>query len=100
WSGDYSAPEQAFDSRHADARADVYSLGCSLYRLLTGENVYVGDTVMQKFLGHRAKSIPSLRGKRPEVSEGLDAVFQKMMAKLPEDRYHPTSELVADLEAC
>lgn len=95
---DYMAPEQAFDTSKADAKADVYSLGCTLYRLLTGGNVFGGDTLMQKLLAHREQPAPSLRTVRPDVSADLDAIYLRMMAKQPQDR--PTmTELIAELEA-
>jgi serine/threonine protein kinase len=94
---DYMAPEQALSTKHADARADIYSLGCSLHYLITGKAAYDGDTLMAKLLAHREKPIPSLG---PNVSEQVQAVFEKMVAKKVEDRYQAMSEVVADLQEC
>lgn len=95
---DYMAPEQALDTKTADARADVYALGCSMFYLLTGKATYDGDTIMKKLLAHREQPIPSLVACRPDASQQLDAVFQKMVAKKLEDRYQSMSEVIADLE--
>ncbi len=63
---DYMAPEQALSTKHADARADIYSLGCSLHYLVAGKATYDGDTLMAKLLAHRDKPIPSLGSEVPE----------------------------------
>ncbi len=96
---EYMAPEQALDTHTADARSDIYSLGCTLYRLLIGQPPYQGDTLMKVLLAHRELPIPSLRRVRPEVPEQLDTVFQKMMAKEPKDRYQSMGEVIVELEA-
>ena len=74
---DYMAPEQAMDSHTVDARADIYALGCTLYRLLTGQPPYHGESMMQILMAHQQAPIPSLCEARPEVPAELDAVFQQ-----------------------
>jgi serine/threonine-protein kinase len=97
--GDYMAPEQALDTHRADARSDIYSLGCSLFRLLTGKPPYRGETFTQLFLAHRELPVPSLVALRPDVPAALDAVFQKMIAKLPDQRQQTMAQVIAELEA-
>ncbi|HEY2154259.1 MAG TPA: protein kinase, partial [Isosphaeraceae bacterium] len=97
---DYMSPEQAFDPRLADARSDVYSLGCTLHFLLTAKPVYGGRSLMQRLLGHREGTIPNLRTARPEIPPALDQVFRRMIAKAPADRPGSMGEVVELLETC
>ncbi|MEK6235725.1 MAG: hypothetical protein N2C14_13535, partial [Planctomycetales bacterium] len=90
-------PEQALDSHGADGRSDVYSLGCTLYFLLTGKLPYPGKSAMEKFRGHRNSPIPSILEKRPDAPGHIDAVFREMVAKDPADRYQSMEEMVAAL---
>lgn len=96
---DYMAPEQAANTRNADARSDIYSLGCTLYRLLTGESLFGGQTVVEKILAHLNEAIPSLCQKRPAVPADVDLVFRTMVAKKPDERYQSMQEVVAAMEA-
>jgi serine/threonine protein kinase len=96
---EFLAPEQAFDSHSVDARGDVYSLGCTLYYLLTGEVPYpVADNSHRKAAAHVQRPIPSLKAKRADASAELDAVFKRMLAKMPVDRYQTMQDVIADLQ--
>ena len=129
---DYMFPEQAMDTKHADARSDIYSLGCSLYYLLMGKVVYDGDTIMKKLMAHQNAPIPSLSSPVAPRQESrtsndvgssaddrssdarsafvsrsdtatfaaLNLVFQRMVAKRPEDRPQSMTQVMAELERC
>lgn len=97
---DYMAPEQAVSSKDADHRADIYSLGCSLHYLLTGQPIYDGNTVFEKLVAHREKPIPSLRDSRRDVPDEVDRVFRRMVAKKPEHRHQSMDLAIADLDEC
>ncbi len=97
---DFLAPEQADDARSVDGRADIYSLGCTLFFLLTGAPPFEGDSVLKRLLAHQDRPAPSLRAARPEVPQAVEAIYQKMMSKSPSDRPGTMSDVILALEAC
>ena len=87
---DYMAPEQAEGSHAVDIRADIYSLGCTLFRLLAGRAPYAvpeNSTPIKKMWAHTSEPIPDLRVHRPEVPDELVRLLEKLMAKNREDRF-------------
>lgn len=93
---DYLAPEQVQDSR-VDIRADIYSLGVSLYYLLAGKSPFHQGTVAQKLIWHQVRRPKSIRVIRPEVPDGLEQVLSRMMAKDPAQRYQTPAEVAEAL---
>ena len=91
---DYIAPEQALNTKNADARSDIYSMGITFWFLLTGKPTYMGDSVVAKLLAHRDQEIPKLSHEMEDIPEEIDALFQKMVAKDPEDRFQTASEVI------
>jgi serine/threonine protein kinase/WD40 repeat protein len=89
---EYVAPEQATDARTADTRADIYSLGCTLYFLLTGRPPFVEDTVVKLVLAHIEKEPRPLHELRPDVPAELSAVVGRMLVKEPGQRYQTPIE--------
>ena len=95
----YMSPEQAENPLGVDARSDIYSLGCTLFFLLTGGPVFTKSSLIGRILAHRVDPPPKLSVVRSDVPAALDAVFQRMVAKLPDDRQASTEEVVAALDA-
>ncbi len=95
---DYIAPEQAHNSKAADTRSDMYSLGCTWYFMLTGEPPFPEGNPRDKLYAHWSKPAPDPRAKNPQVSLGVAAVIERLMEKEPEDRYETPAELLEELE--
>jgi len=83
---DYLAPEQARDARTSDIRADIYSLGCVLYHLLTGRPPFIDKNVMAQMVKHATAPVTPVREYVPEVPTGLSAAVDKLLEKKPDDR--------------
>src|SRR5437763_1648030 len=94
---DYMAPEQARDSHTADIRADIYSLGCSLYSLLTGQLPFPEGDAIQKLMAHLTQAPRPVGELRPDVPPEVCAILERMMAKDPARRYQTPAEVAAAL---
>ena len=94
---DYIAPEQLEDPRSVDIRADLYSLGCTFYYLLTGQVPFPGGTLVQKLDRQRWHTAPGVNQLRPEIPPTLAAVVRRLMAKHPDDRYQTPADLAGAL---
>jgi serine/threonine-protein kinase len=94
-SADYLAPEQAIDFHTADVRADIYSLGCTFFFLLTGRPPFHTGSLAQKLMNHQRMAPPPLEKVAPRVPRRLAQIVNKMMAKRPEDRFQTPAEVAA-----
>jgi serine/threonine-protein kinase len=96
---DYISPEQARDPRNADVRSDIYSLGCTLYFMLTGRPPFPDGTVLQKLLQHQGEEPSDPRMLRPDLPDELLKVLRRMLVKVPQQRYQRPEALIRDLMA-
>lgn len=94
---DYISPEQARDPRNTDVRSDLYSLGCTLYFMLTGQPPFPEGTVLQKLLSHSSEEPEDMRQLRPELPEDMSTIVKKLLAKQPEQRFQSPRELIGEL---
>jgi serine/threonine protein kinase len=94
---DYMAPEQALGSANFDHRADIYSLGCTLYFLLTGHPPFPDGTLAQRIMKHQTQEPRSIVAERPDTPGLLAEIVQRMMAKEPEKRYQAAKEVATAL---
>lgn len=91
---DYIAPEQARDSHRADHRADLYSLGCTFYFLLTGRVPFPEGSVIEKLLKHQLDDPQPIEAVQPTISRHVGAIVRQLMAKQPSQRYQSATELI------
>lgn len=94
---DYVAPEQARHSHSADIRSDIYSLGCSLYHMMSGQVPFPHPGLAEKLFAHQSQEAPRLEDLVPDVPPGLAEVVRTMMRKKPEERPQTPYEVAVAL---
>jgi serine/threonine protein kinase len=94
---DYMAPEQWMNAHKVDIRADLYSLGCTFYFLLTGQVPFSGEEMMEKMLKHHLDEPTPVEQLRPDVPQSVLAILRRLLAKKPEQRYQQPADLAEAL---
>lgn len=92
----YISPE-AIEGEEVDNRSDTYSLGCTAFHLLTGRPPFTGTTIASTMSAHLTKPVPSISAVNPHLPRAMDAVFERVLAKNPDDRYQSCAEFVTAL---
>jgi hypothetical protein len=92
----YMAPEQITGEK-PDYRADIYSLGVTLFEMLSGHPPYEADSAMTLMMMHVNDPVPNIRGLNPDVPDDMVAVLNKALAKKPDDRYQSAAQMAAAL---
>jgi serine/threonine protein kinase len=95
---DYLAPEQALNSHQADSRSDIYSLGCTLYFLLTGSPPFPEGSISERLLKHQTARPESIFKFRPDAPPSLVDICETMMSKKPDDRIQSAGEVSSHLK--
>jgi len=94
---DFLSPEQARNLHNVDIRSDLYSLGCTLYYLLTAQVPYPGGSALEKLLRHGNEPARSIESVRPDVPPAVASIVRKLMAKNPDERFQNPEELALTL---
>lgn len=95
---DYMSPEQARNSKAADIRSDLYSLGATWFHLLTGHPPFPEGSMLNKLNAHSGAPRPDVRDENDSVSENVSVMIKRLLSVKPEDRYQTPDELLEDLE--
>ena len=95
---DYISPEQAMSAKHADIRSDIFSLGCTLFQMITGEFPFPGRNVMEKLMARLTTTPPSVSALRAEAHSELDELVAQMLCCNPNDRPQTPGEVAEQLE--
>ncbi|WP_246227589.1 serine/threonine-protein kinase [Mycolicibacterium helvum] len=93
----YISPE-AIEGEEVDNRSDIYSLGCTAFHLLTGKPPFTETSIASAMSAHLTKPVPSITAANARLPEGMDAVFERVLAKSPDDRYQSCAEFITALQ--